>query len=503
MTALSKQLVSNKTKVMPSKSSSYDPRNAEFNGIKIDDWDSSQWKQWKPKFASSTTDYTAIAEREYLRVKYAVQQANQQLDIDKVRVKLKLSSPNAIALQGTFPCKPGDIGKNGSPNKQYHLSLGYGANDAGIKTAVSKARELDLQLTTKTFQWNSELLGKQAQKIVAEEKQSTKLIVDLIADYEKEYWKTREKNRKSIRTWENNYIKNFNKLPQNKPLSEQSIIEAIERTNPNSSSRKQCIAQIIKLCEFSGLDAMKIIRTYAVKNIQVKRRYPPTDSEILEGYNLVGTPLHKRAGKSHSPEQWQWIYGMLATYGLRPHEVFAIDLKAYLDPLNTKHLVYLNPTLTEGTKTGERECGIPPLLPEWVELFNLKQPKLFISNGSFYNRTGLIHGRFRTVAMKFRPYDLRHAYAIRGHRLRVPIKAMADFMGHSVEEHTKTYQKWMNKNTNIEIYEEVVIQKQTATKEELKARITELEAEVVKLRQENEVLRKQLVEQQLDDLLNL
>jgi hypothetical protein len=51
---------------------------------------------------------------------------------------------------------------------------------------------------------------------------------------------------------------------------------------------------------------------------------------------------------------------------------------------------------------------------------------------------------FRFVGIPFQPYDLRHGWAIRAHILGVPIKAAADNLGHSVQIHTKTYQRWFS-----------------------------------------------------------
>ncbi|MHC5825075.1 MAG: site-specific integrase, partial [Nostoc sp.] len=51
---------------------------------------------------------------------------------------------------------------------------------------------------------------------------------------------------------------------------------------------------------------------------------------------------------------------------------------------------------------------------------------------------------FRKIGLDFKPYDLRHAWAIRAHILGVPIKAAADNLGHSVQVHTQTYQRWFS-----------------------------------------------------------
>ena len=484
------------------QSGSYDPSKAEWNGNGISEWDASKWKQWKPK--ATGTDYPATMEREYLRIKWAVQQTNAQLDTDKVRVKLKLTSANSIGLQGTFPCKEGEIGKNGSPNKQYTISIGTMANDAGVKTAIAKARELDWQLTTKTFQWTPELLGKQAQKIaLPEQEQPAKLISELIEEYEKEYWKTHDKNsRQGKRNWEESYLQYLKKLSQDVPLSNVTLGEALTKTNPNTASRRLLVWQLRKFCDFCNFDGTKIIDSYATKIPKRKARNVPNDDEIIANFQKIGEPLPLKASKTDTqPEQWQWVYGMLATYGLRPHELFAIDLKAFTDSSNIYHLVTLKPELTEGTKTGERKCGIPPLHPEWVELFDLKNVKMPLFTSQIKNRHGTISKKFLKHKLRFTPYDLRHAYAIRGHRLRIPIRTMADYMGHTVQEHTVTYQSHMSKNTNIEIYKEVVLEKQAVTKEDLKAENKLLKAENAALKTEVESLRALLIEHQLEGLL--
>ncbi|NJN14007.1 MAG: integrase, partial [Richelia sp. RM1_1_1] len=228
----------------------------------------------------------------------------------------------------------------------------------------------------------------------------------------------------------------------------------------------------------------------------------PTDEEIVNGFSTIGKPLSSHASKDVTlPEQWQWLYGMLATYGLRPHELFAVNLEAFTDTNNQFHLVYLNPSLTGGTKTGERSCGIPPIYPHWVELFDLKNIRFPQSGGTLSNKTALIHIKFRTISIGFKPYDLRHAFAIRGHRLRIPIKTMADYMGHTVQEHTKTYQRWMDEDTNLQIYQEVVIHRSGTTKEALKERIKDLEAENLALKAENDSFKGILIQHRLGKLI--
>ncbi|MBE9190555.1 integrase [Gloeocapsopsis crepidinum LEGE 06123] len=483
---------------MSNKSSNYDPRKAKWNNIMLDAWEPSNWKQWKSK---ANKDESVTIEREYLRIKYAIQLANNALSLDKVKVKLKLTTAKSIGLQGTFPCKPGDVGKNGSSNKQYTISLGFPASDAGVKTAVAKARELDLLLMTKQFQWTPEL-GKQAQRIVLIH-DTAKPISELIQEYEREFWKTHEKNRQGFRTWETHYLRHLKKLPQDVPLTQKALEQALESVPPNTSTRFYLAWQLKKFCDFCGVDGNKIIDSYTTPQPLPSLRKIPTDEEIIQGFDTMGTPLSPYASKENltQPQQWQWVYGMLATYGLRPHELFAIDLEAFTTPSNIFHLVTLDPSLTGGTKTGERTCGIPPLHPQWVELFDLKNIKFPNTGGTLNNQTAKIHIRFRTAHLNFKPYDLRHAYALRGHRLRIPIKTMADYMGHTVQEHTKTYQRWINEDTNLEIYKEIVIHK-VNTREALKVRVDELEIENAVLKAEIKTLREIVIKHQLGKLLS-
>jgi integrase len=476
------------------ETSTYDPRKAEWEGISIERWEAAKWKQWKAKNPAS--DDLAKIEREYLRIKHAVMVANSGLNLERVKVKIKLTSAKSIGLQGTFPCKAGDVGKNGNTNKQYTISLGFSANDVGLKAAVAKARELDLLLITKQFQWTSELLGKQSQnyqnKLLSEDKSPDKLIEELIQEYEQNFWKTHERNRQGIRTWDSHYLRHLKKLPQDSPLNLEALEAALEKTKPNSSSRFFLSWQLKKFCDFCDFNGVKTVDSYRTARPHPTIRRIPLDQEIVAGFDVIGSPLSPFASKDNLtfPEQWQWAYGMLATYGLRPHELFAVDLDAFTGSENTFHLLRLNPSLTGGTKTGERNCGVPPIHPHWVELFDLKNVKPPSTGGTLSNQSAKLQIRFRNVNLDFRPYDLRHAFAIRGHRLQVPIKTMADYMGHTVQEHTKTYQRWMSEDANLEIYKEVVINRMGSSREAMKGRIRELEAENLALRGENETLKE-------------
>ena len=53
--------------------------------------------------------------------------------------------------------------------------------------------------------------------------------------------------------------------------------------------------------------------------------------------------------------------------------------------------------------------------------------------------------QFKRYQLKIKPYDLRHAYAVRTILYDLPDTVAARMMGHSVNLHTQTYHHWITK----------------------------------------------------------
>jgi integrase len=164
-------------------------------------------------------------------------------------------------------------------------------------------------------------------------------------------------------------------------------------------------------------------------------RQLPSDAQILEWIERIPNP------------GWRLAYGLMATYGLRNHEVFFSDLSA-LAPGGDR-VIRVLPT----SKTGEHQVW--PFQPEWVERFEL--PRLGEARALLPPvRTDLRHTTLqqvgRRVAEQFRrydlpitPYDLRHAWAVRTIHIGLPDTVAARMMGHSVAIHTRTYHHWITR----------------------------------------------------------
>ena len=137
----------------------------------------------------------------------------------------------------------------------------------------------------------------------------------------------------------------------------------------------------------------------------------------------------------------------MATYGLRNHEVFFCDLSS-LTNFGDK-IIRVLPT----TKTGEHQVW--PFHPEWVEKFELtklgENPELLPNINRDLKITTLqnigkkITDQFKRYSLQIKPYDLRHAWAVRTIFYDLPDTVAARMMGHSVSLHTQTYHHWITK----------------------------------------------------------
>ncbi|AUS98975.1 integrase [Nostoc sp. CENA543] len=462
---------------------------------------------------------TAITDGGYLgRMQAVTNQENHlaeklEIELKAVNARLKAARVNvsirksgkALQLRTTLPIKPGDIDKNSIGTKQYDISLGIPFNFDGLNTAEEEAHELGRLIARKQFQWNDKYLGKTRKKTTA------KTIGDLITDFENNYFQTRKRTLRSENTFNSyRYIAQTH-LPKDKLANNANFIEAVNCCNSSDSVKNELIKVIRVLCKCYGLEVPEL-SNLKIKPSSTRKRDIPTDAEIEQEYLKFETYAINRPSKLLTREDrnnwqlWRWVYGMLATYGLRPREIFLNpDLDWWLSPDNTMNTWRVN----EECKTGEREAL--PLYPRWVETFNLKTDieaiellKAKIQNKvSTQQINSARHGTdrwFRFVGITFQPYDLRHAWAIRAHLMGIPIKAAADNLGHSVNMHTSIYQKWFSLENRKVAIEEAI--KKKSKVQELQDMVIELQQENEKLRLENERLRLQTKNPELMQKIN-
>ncbi len=140
----------------------------------------------------------------------------------------------------------------------------------------------------------------------------------------------------------------------------------------------------------------------------------PTDEQILNIWASIQSPA------------WRWVYGMLATYGLRPHEVFRLDIQRYNQ--STKVLRVL-----DETKTGARLVyPCPTYWRERFELWNVQYPDIKLEGKNNNDFGEKVSHEFRKQKIPHNPYALRQAWCIRTALLGVPDAIAAKWAGHSV-----------------------------------------------------------------------
>ncbi|MEH2189798.1 MAG: site-specific integrase [Nostoc sp.] len=277
---------------------------------------------------------------------------------------------------------------------------------------------LSLKLDTKTFDWNDYLKSELPNNRV-------KTIGEWIQEFEKDYFQRKQRNFKTESTWRVEYRTVFKMLPVHETLNTEALKQAILTTTPDTRTRKRFCLTLKLLAKFAGLDFNpdSYSGNYSYRSRQI--RSLPTDKLIFECHSSLDNV------------KWQWVLGMLATYGLRNHEVFFLDL----EQLRAGNKII---TVLAG-KTGYRK--IWPFHPEWLELFglpNVKIPDIDL-NRSNSEIGATVSQRFRrNDGLPFKVYDLRHAWAIRTLEYGLDVTLAAQQMGHSLSVHSNLYHAWIN-----------------------------------------------------------
>ena len=342
------------------------------------------------------------------KVDRAIDKANQGLN----RIKIERRG-RKLALRGSLPKKSGE----GRGNKQRYIALGIFANPEGVKIALAKAQRLESDLNMDRFEWGDW------------ESSSSGLGEKKAADWGQEFGTIKAGTVKAS-SYHANYEEPLASLPEKVLTEEMLIAHILSRSEPNSWARKNDCMVFKQVAKFAGIsvDFGAIKGKYKPKPITPDQ--VPSDDEIETIWESISNP------------GWRWVYGMLATYGLRPHEVFRIADTRKVASRTGKI------TILEETKTGAR--AVWPLPDKWrsrFDLANMVLPNIKIEgrdNQSIGERIhqNLCNAKNRKIPHK--PYALRHAWAIRSAVMGVPDSIAARWMGHSVAVHAETYHAAIN-----------------------------------------------------------
>ena len=344
---------------------------------------------------------------------------NTRLKAAKARVAVFVRD-NHLWLRATLPPKP-----HSTKVKPYQqlVSIGAKATVAGLNYAERRAKYMSLTLDEGKFYWSDWTVA------------TEKTIGEIVKAYHS--WKLKQ-SAIANSTFTIDYLRPSQKLPAKKRLDINLILEAIGETKPDSRTRKRLAQYCGRLGKFAGMkdeDLEKIslmVGNYSA--IKVNPRKLPSDKVITDAVN------------KHIRTEFGWLLAIIATYGLRSHEAFNLEL-----------LEYPKMKVVAG-KTGERIVW--PLFPEWVEdweLWQLRPPRIkFEDNADLSSK---ISSWFSRRNLGFKSLDLRHSYARRCFEFGIAPDRAAFMMGHSHEVHMRTYRAWFEEELYDNVYQNAVSQK--------------------------------------------
>lgn len=208
-------------------------------------------------------------------------------------------------------------------------------------------------------------------------------------------------------------------------LTPEILTAAILTTEPDTKTRKRFCTALQALARFAAIefDVKPMTGNYSPK--RVTPRDLPDDRLIASWFDRIHNPA------------WRWAYGRIATFGLRPHEIF------YLDTSDLEAGGYILSVL-DGGKTGARRVW--SCYPEWVDAFSLRLPRVPAVTGRNNSDLGerCSHYFRRDAKLPFHLYDMCHCWAIRTQEFGLDVSLAAQQMGHSVQVHTDLYHHWIS-----------------------------------------------------------
>lgn len=287
--------------------------------------------------------------------------------------------------------------RDGKPGRQQsRIALKLDDNPVNRRAAAKQLTTLQRQLATDTFDWA--YWTDQREGITWREAISRLHRARVVL------------GRTSERTWEINYMGRLRQIPPASQVTTDTIAAALQRYDRSTCSYKELWYLLKQLAQLAAVPFPELpVPTYNRAELVAV----PTDAEIIRWVE-------------DAPDPACWYLGMMATYGLRPHEIEGSQLidRDYLQ-------------VAEASKTGFRT--VVPVPREWVERFGLRDRRV---RNSPTDVAKWLSKTTHQLGLSWRPYALRHAYAGRLWReggSRLDIYTAARLMGHTATQHAKTY----------------------------------------------------------------
>jgi len=357
------------------------------------------------------------------KIKPTVEDVNSRLKAAGIRLKVEQRGQK-LSLVGTLPRK------DGKGRKQQRISLGLNATPDGILSAEREAMKIWVELGDGTFAWPD---------VVQNDLGTFGHWVNV---YRLEWFGKRGPldDLALNRLWVMGQYRYLRDLPMSEVVSVGRLIEFAQTDPINTSMRHQRVSVFCRLLKLAGFDQSEIAPLRQMGGnygaSKVRKRILPTDEEIENARTLIPNP------------GWLLAYDLMALYGLRNHEVFHCEVDS-------------EPPYALRVFRGKTN-GRYPVLPlhrywaeDWQPWREVELPRLNLEAGNIH-LGNVLTTTFRRYGIPFKPYSLRHSYAIRATVIyRLPDTLSAKMMGHSVQMHNTIYQEWISHSQIFDIYKDV------------------------------------------------
>jgi len=360
---------------------------------------------------------------------------NEKLAQKSIKLRIEKRG-HRLSIRGPLPCED-----NPNEKKDQRISLGLEPNAINLAQAEKTLNFLYLQIEHNQFNWRNWSQSKSN----SSPKKDQSNIEDVIDEFKLDFFNDPKKsssNSSSRSNWGSSYLPYLQRLQiiaskQNRKLNKALFLETLKSYSENSRSRQQCGSSLKAFGDYCKIELPSNWRSlaYGYGLHKAQFRQLPSDKQIEKIYEMIPNP------------KWKLVYGLMATYGLRNHEVFFCDLSCLKKGGDKILRVFPN------TKTGEHQVW--PFHPEWIEKFQLNDIshkedflpaiKTDLTKTTLQNVGRRVSEQFRRYQLPLTPYNLRHAWAIRTIHIGLPDTVSARMMGHSVSIHTQTYHHWITR----------------------------------------------------------
>jgi integrase len=333
------------------------------------------------------------------------------VELDAANARLKACNHRcSIQLRGrTYTLVATLPTRDGTGRKQQRIGLGP---EVDLYEAERRGAELGHQLRTKTFTWEAweSPQGASATDAITVE--------DFLKAAQRLHaGKYRKDPERGDNAWSKKWRPALNKLPPSGAINETVLLRVIRKLPEGSAGRRDqgnLLTQVAKSLGIPHEGLLEACRGYGIDKLN--ERSIPSDEAIEAAFSKIRLP------------HWRWAFGMCAAYGLRPHE--CAELTWLEDNWIEVH---------DKTKTGSRR--VTPCPSAWVQHFALRELPRPAQAPSTFSKA--FNDALDRDGVTIKPYNLRHAYALRLLDNGVSADLGARLMGHSLQVHQSTYQKWI------------------------------------------------------------